>query len=203
VATPTPSSRQDSASAPPRPTGTCQGRRAPGGPGPDIAAATQAAAREAYLILDGTLLPIDRIAADRPYYSGKHRKHGMNVQVLADPFGNLLWASPALPGAVHDIRAARTHGIIDALAETGIRCWADKGYQGAGGTVGVSYRGRWEKLSAVQQAVNVLPREDPRVRRTGDGQPQDLATLRKLRCSATLITDLVQAILTLHPSATN
>lgn len=25
---------------------------------------------KAYLILDGTLLPIDRIAADRPFYSG-------------------------------------------------------------------------------------------------------------------------------------
>ncbi len=27
--------------------------------------------KKAYVILDGTLLPIDRIAADRPYYSGK------------------------------------------------------------------------------------------------------------------------------------
>ncbi len=47
------------------------------------------------------LLPIDRIAADRPFYSGKHKKHGMNVQLIADPHGRLLWASPALPGAVH------------------------------------------------------------------------------------------------------
>jgi hypothetical protein len=44
----------------------------------------------------------------------------MNVQVLTDPHGRLLWASPALPGAVHDIRAARMHGIIDALNEAGI-----------------------------------------------------------------------------------
>ena len=49
----------------------------------------------------------------------------MNVQVLADPAGRLLWASPALPGAVHDLRAAREHGILDSLAEAGIRCWAD------------------------------------------------------------------------------
>ena len=27
----------------------------------------------AYVVLDGTLIPIDRIAADRPFYSGKHR----------------------------------------------------------------------------------------------------------------------------------
>ena len=79
------------------------------------------------MILDGTLLAIDRIAADRPFYSGKHRMHGMNVQVVTDPFGRLLWASPALPGAVHDIKAARTHGVIDALAKEEINCWADKG----------------------------------------------------------------------------
>jgi hypothetical protein len=46
----------------------------------------------------------------------------MNVQVIADPFSRLLWASPALPGAVHDIRAAREHGIVDALTQASIRC---------------------------------------------------------------------------------
>ncbi|GGY10579.1 hypothetical protein GCM10010358_73850 [Streptomyces minutiscleroticus] len=65
------------------------------------------ARRKAYVILDGTLLPIDRIAADRPYYSGKKKHHGMNVQVLADPAGRLSWASDALPGATHDLTAAR------------------------------------------------------------------------------------------------
>ncbi|MFE9098894.1 transposase family protein [Streptomyces sp. NPDC007264] len=165
---------------------------------PDLATAVRTAARKAFVILDGTLLPIDRIAADRPYHSGKHKKHGMNVQVIADPFGRLLWASPALPGAVHDIRAARTHGVIEALAEAGVRCWADKGYQGAGGTVRVPYRGRWEKLSAGQKAVNV---SHARIRAVGE---QAMATLkswrllRKLRCSTTRITDLVKAVLALH-----
>lgn len=84
------------------------------------------------MLLDGTLLPIDRIAADGPYYfekHRKHRKHGMNVQVIVDPFGRLLWVSPALPGAVHDVRAAREHGIVTTLADAGITCWADKAYQ--------------------------------------------------------------------------
>ncbi len=81
---------------------------------------------KAFVILDGTLLPIDRIAADTPYYSGKHKRHGMNVQVLTDPFGRLLWASPALPGSVHDLTAARAHGIIDALAAAELKCWADR-----------------------------------------------------------------------------
>jgi hypothetical protein len=41
----------------------------------------------AYVVLDGTLIPVDRVAADRPFYSGKHRKHGMNLQVIASPGG--------------------------------------------------------------------------------------------------------------------
>lgn len=165
---------------------------------PTLAEAVRAASTKAYLLLDGTLLPIDRIAADRPFYSGKHKKHGMNVQVIADPKGRLLWASPALAGAVHDVRAAREHGIIDALAEAGITCWADKGYQGAGGTARLPHRGRWEKLSAGQQAVN---RSHAKVRALVE---QAIATLnswrllRKLRCATTRITSLVQAVLTLH-----
>ncbi|MGW7613724.1 transposase family protein [Streptomyces sp. NPDC054766] len=146
---------------------------------PDLATAVRAAARKAFVILDGTLLPIDRIAADGPYYSGKHKKHGMNVQVIADPSGRLLWASAALPGAVHDVRAARTHGIVDALTQADISCWADKAYLGAGGTVRVPYRGRWEKLSAGQQAVN---RSHAKIRALGANNPRqaDAQLLLKL-----------------------
>ena len=74
--------------------------------------AIEAARRKAFVILDGTLVRIDRVGMgagrDRPYYSGKHKCHGMNVQVLADPAGRLIWASPALPGARHDMGAATT-----------------------------------------------------------------------------------------------
>jgi hypothetical protein len=68
---------------------------------PDLAAAVATAARKAYVILDGTLISVDRVGmrtkAGRPYYSGKHKPHGLNVQTLADPAGQLLSASPALP----------------------------------------------------------------------------------------------------------
>ena len=152
---------------------------------PDVTAAVDSAAGKAFVILDGTLLPIDRTAADRPYYSGKHHRHGMNVQVLADPFGRLLWASPALPGAVHDIHAARTHGIIDALTSAHIPCWADKAYPGAAGTVRVPYWGRWETLSAGQQAHN---RSHAKIRALGEQADATLKSWRlprKLRCSTT------------------
>jgi Helix-turn-helix of DDE superfamily endonuclease len=42
-----------------------------------LAKATQAG--HAYVVIDGTLIPIDRIAADRPFYSGKLRRHAMNL----------------------------------------------------------------------------------------------------------------------------
>ncbi|MFI7044354.1 transposase family protein [Streptosporangium sandarakinum] len=54
--------------------------------------------RAHYLVGDGMLIPTDRIRADRPYYSAKHRVHGMNIQVIASPDGTIIWTSGALPG---------------------------------------------------------------------------------------------------------
>ncbi|RKT54158.1 DDE superfamily endonuclease [Saccharothrix australiensis] len=173
---------------------------------PDLADALKVASRKAHVILDGTLSRIDRIAADRPYYSGKHKRHGMNVQVLADPAGRLPWASPALPGSAHDLTAARTHGIIEALNSHDIPCWADKVYRGAGGSVRVPYRGKWHNLSPGQQAVN---RSHARIRALGERSVSILKTWRlprRLRCSTTHITTLpskpyeVVEIVRLHPT---
>ena len=73
--------------------------------------AIEAARRKAFVILDGTLLRIDRVGMvggrDRPYHSGKHKCHGVNVQVIAHPAGRPIWASPALPGARHDMARPR------------------------------------------------------------------------------------------------
>src|SRR5579871_2715948 len=59
---------------------------------PKLDTALRAAERagHAFVVIDGTLIPIDRVAADRPFYSGKHRKHGMNLQVIASPHGDIL-----------------------------------------------------------------------------------------------------------------
>jgi hypothetical protein len=64
----------------------------------------------------------------------------VNVQVLADPAGRLVWASPALPGATHDLTAARSHGLIDILTSYDVTTFADRGYQGAGGTVRTPFK---------------------------------------------------------------
>jgi Helix-turn-helix of DDE superfamily endonuclease/DDE superfamily endonuclease len=74
----------------------------------------------AYVVLDGTLIPVDRVAADRPFYSGKHRKHGMNLQVIASPDGDILWVSGALPGSVHDKKAEWIWGVLAELEAAGL-----------------------------------------------------------------------------------
>ncbi|MFG1614022.1 transposase family protein [Nonomuraea wenchangensis] len=89
-----------------------------------------------YLVLDGML-----IHTDRPYFSGKHRVHGMNVQVIASPGGTILWTSGALPGKAHDLSAARIRGVLPALEQAGIITLADKAYQGAKGPVRTPYKG--------------------------------------------------------------
>ncbi|WP_188194906.1 transposase family protein [Nonomuraea sp. SYSU D8015] len=166
----------------------------------DVQAAAARAARLAYAILDGTLVPIDRLADERPYYSGKHQRHGVNVQILADPLGRLVWASPALPGATHDLTAARTTGLIDALTSAGVTTFADRGYQGAGGTIRTPFkRHRYRsRLSRAQQDVN---RSHSRIRAIGERAVATLKTwkvLAKLRCCPRRATAVVHAILVLQ-----
>jgi hypothetical protein len=60
----------------------------------------------AYPMLGGILIAIDRIAGQKP------RRHGVSVQVIADPAGRLIWASATLPGSTDELAAARTHAII-------------------------------------------------------------------------------------------
>lgn len=69
---------------------------------PDLWQALSIAQRKAYVILDATLVATGRLSGpgDRLEYSGRH---GVNVQFLTGPHGELIWASPALPGSTHDL----------------------------------------------------------------------------------------------------
>ena len=100
---------------------------------PKLRQAVRAATKAgyAYVVLDGTLIPVDRVAADRPFYSGKHKKHGMNLQVIASPGGDIVWVSGALPGAVHDKNAEWIWGVLAELEAAGLVTLADKGYRGS------------------------------------------------------------------------
>jgi hypothetical protein len=162
----------------------------------DQALRTAKRAGYAFVVLDGTLIPIDRVAADRPYYSGKHKKHGMNVQVIAAPDGKPLWTSGSLPASVHDLTAARIWGIIRRLDAAGLITLADKGYVGAGQRVLVPYKGRNKPAS--QKAANSA---HAKLRGPGERANAVLKTwriLRKLRCCPLRAGQLVKAIFVLQ-----
>jgi hypothetical protein len=145
----------------------------------------------AYVVIDGTLIPIDRVAADRPFYSGKHRRHGMNLQVIAGPVGDVLWVSGPLPGAVHDLTAARIWGILRELAAAGLITLADKGCQGAGHAL-TPYKGKNKPES--QKQAN---RAHAGLRSPGERANAQLKTrriLRKLRCCPWRAGQLAKAI---------
>jgi DDE superfamily endonuclease/Helix-turn-helix of DDE superfamily endonuclease len=148
-------------------------------------------AGHAYLVIDGTLIPIDRVAADRPFYSGKHRRHGMNLQVIASPDGEILWVSGPLPGAVHDLTAARIWGIVRELAASGLVVLGDKGYLGEE-CIRTPYKGR--NKPAAQKDAN---RAHARLRGPGEranAQLKSWRILRKLRCCPWRAGQLAKAI---------
>jgi DDE superfamily endonuclease len=149
-------------------------------------------AGHAFVVIDGTLIPIDRVTADRPFYSGKHRKHGMNLQVISSPAGEILWVSGPLSGAVHDLTAARIWGIIRELEAAGLIVLADKGYIGAGQHVLTPYRGRNKPAS--QKGANSA---HAKLRAPGERANAQLKTwgiLRKLRCCPWRAGQIAKAI---------
>ncbi len=157
------------------------------------------AATARYVLLDGTLAECDRVGDSRADYSGKHRRHGVNLQVIMAPDGTLVWISPALPGRTHDLTAARRHRIITTCIRLGIPVLADKGHQGAGGNVVVPARRRPGKdLTAKQKSVN---RAHSRLRYLVERAIARIKTwriLRKARISPNKLTSITKATLTLE-----
>jgi hypothetical protein len=148
-------------------------------------------AGHAYVIVDGTLIPIDRVAADRPFYSGKHKRHGMNLQVIASPDGDILWVSGALPGSVHDKKAEWIWGVLAELEAAGLVTLADKGYQGST-HARIPYKGKTKPES--QKQAN---KAHAKLRAPGERVNAQLKTwriLRKLRCCPWRAGKLAKAI---------
>ena len=73
-----------------------------------------------YLIVDGVHVPAvtfgRKTGGQRAFYSGKHKRHGLNVQTVCSPDGELLWAAAPQPGATVDVTAARKAGIAAMLS---------------------------------------------------------------------------------------
>jgi len=144
-----------------------------------------------YVVVDGTLIEIDRVAADRPFYSGKHKKHGMNLQVVASPDGEILWVSGALPGHVHDKRAEWIWGVLDELEAAGLIVLADKGYQGAAHAK-VPYKGK--NKPQPQKDAN---KAHAKLRAPGEranAQLKSWKILRRLRCCPWKAGQIAKAI---------
>ena len=112
---------------------------------PDLHQALERAQDQGFshVILDGKIIPCDRCKEPAVsmknqvidlWYSGKAHTHGGNIQAVCAPDGFPLWVSPAEPGSVHDITAARAHALpaLYRAAATGLPTLADPGYEGAG-----------------------------------------------------------------------
>ncbi|ADB73473.1 IS5-like element ISGeob4 family transposase [Geodermatophilus obscurus] len=116
------------------------------------------AAGYAHVTVDGTLIRTDGCRTKNPdtghdlWFSGKHKAHGGNVQIVSDPDGHPVVVSEVEPGSVHDLAAARATGFLGALhaaaallglpALAALAALADKGYHGAGIGVLTPTKGR-------------------------------------------------------------
>ncbi|MER6496552.1 MULTISPECIES: transposase family protein [Streptomyces] len=158
-----------------------------------------------FVLLDGTRAEYDRDGDGRADYSHKHRRHGVNVRVVTDPGGRLLWLSPALPGCTHDLTAARPHARTHApdhpdLRAPGVPILADLAYQGGGPwlTTGIKYRPLQEPTSTEKALNRALAAARAPVER-GVARLKSWRILRRSRCSPNRMTAIAKANLTLEP----
>lgn len=155
-----------------------------------------------YLLLDGTLISTvafgRKIAAKQPHYSGKHKRHGVNIQTVCAPDGTLLWASAALPGKTHDVTAYRAHQLQQRLAED-FATLADLGYKGAQGTITGYKKPRGGQLTPAQKAANAVHAALRSPGERGNAQLKWWRVLAtEMRCRPRRCTAMVKACLTLH-----
>jgi hypothetical protein len=170
-------------------------RRATGHPCPKLRKAVREAKKAgyAYVALDGTLIPIDRVAADRPFYSGKHRRHGMNLQVITSPQG----ISSGSPGRCPEPSTTqRPHGSGASCASWRPPAWSPSptGATRAPRTPERRTRGRTSPNPKTSQPS---PRQAPLTPRTCERANAQLKTwriLRKLRCCPWRAGQLAKAI---------
>lgn len=159
-----------------------------------------------YAILDGTVIRTDRLAADRPFYSGKHRHHGINLQGLTDPHGQLLWISDGLPGAVNDTAAARIHGIPQACHQAEILLLADTGYHQVAEGVLTPYRNSRNRHQPPRPLAPAYRAANTALSAARGRGERGFATLKnwhifdRVRACPHHITALAKAVLTLEHS---
>jgi hypothetical protein len=155
-----------------------------------------------YLLIDGVNVPTVAFARKlnrrQQHYSGKHRRHGVNVQTICAPDGRLLWASAALPGKVNDITAARRHGLPAKIGKL-LGLLADLGYLGLGDVATGFRRPRGGQLTAEQRAANRLHASLRCLGERGNAQLKWWRVLAtELRCRPSRCTRMIKAVLTVY-----
>ncbi len=120
-------------------------------------------ARDHILVLDGTIVPTNRLWHRRGttsgFYSGKHHCYGLNVQAITTIGGQLIWLSDPLPGAVHDTKAARYHRIPEHLDHRYLV--ADLGYLGLDHHVLTGYRRPYANQVQADVTADIAHRRAP------------------------------------------
>lgn len=156
-----------------------------------------------YLCVDGVNVPTiafgRKINRRQKHYSGKHKRHGINVQTICAPDGRLLWASAALPGKTTDITAARRHKLDQKVGRL-IGLLADLGYLGLNDVITGYRRKRGEKqLPAAKRAANNVHASLRCLGERGNAQLKWWKVMAtELRCRPTRCTRIVKAVLALH-----
>jgi hypothetical protein len=156
-----------------------------------------------YLIVDGTHVPAEtwgrKGAGQRRFYSGKHKRHGLNVQTVCSPDGDLLWCAAPKPGATVDITAARQAGIAEILPAA-IGVFAGLGYAGwHEDAVTGKRKPRGKEMPPGQRAANFLQAQLRCKGERGNAQLKQWKILAtELRCRPQQCTAIVKAVLALH-----
>jgi len=125
------------------------------------------AAGHSPVIVDGTVIYTDRIGTLGPtvgvdlWWSGKHKHHGGNIQVVSAPDGWPLWTSNVRPGREHDTTAARADPdlltLIAVWVSDGQLSLADLGYEGEPDIFKIPYKKpKGRDLTINQQAYNAV-----------------------------------------------
>jgi hypothetical protein len=107
-----------------------------------------------------------------------------------------------LPGARHDLGAAREHGLIDGLNTAEVRVVADTAYQGGGPAIRVPQRrrrvdpdtGRFRRLSQNQKDLNAAHARQRGPGERANAQLKSWKVLRRIRSCPTQASQLVKAV---------
>lgn len=152
-----------------------------------------------FVLLDGTLAECDRVGDGRADYSAKHKRHGVNVQVVKDPDGQILWLSPALPGRTHDLTAARTHKILRICARQGVPILAGTAYVGAGDWVTTAKRRpSHDELTPTERTRNRAVSGARAPVERGMARLKSWQIVRRSRISPNRMSVITKAVLTLE-----